>query len=159
MSTAQRSRLVMFSPFKLENVMQARISVLTLGVQDLERSVSFYRDGLGLVTEGIIGTEFENGAVAFFDLHGGIKLALWPTKSIALDTGIPLQEGNVCSTIGHNVFSKDEVDTVLEEARKAGAQIVKPAAETFYGGYAAYFADPDGHLWEIVFNPQMLPML
>ena len=108
--------------------MQARISVLTLGVQDLERSVRFYRDGLGLATEGIVGTEFENGAVAFFDLSGGLKLALWPTKSIAADTGLQIQDGYVRSTIGHNVFSKDEVDTVLEEARKAGAQIVKPAA-------------------------------
>lgn len=139
--------------------MQPRISVLTLGVQDLERSVRFYRDGLGLATQGIIGTEFENGAVAFFDLQGGVKLALWPMKSIAADTGLSIQQGLAQFTIGHNVFSKDEVDTVLEEARKAGAQIVKPAADTFYGGYAAYFADPDGHLWEIVFNPQMLPSL
>lgn len=139
--------------------MQPRISVLTLGVQDLERSVRFYRDGLGLATEGIIGTEFENGAVAFFDLHGGLKLALWPMKSISADTGLPVQKGSAQSSIGHNVFSRDEVDTLLEEARKAGAQIIKPAAETFYGGYAAYFTDPDGHLWEIVFNPQMLPKL
>jgi len=150
----------MFISFSyVENVMQARISVLTLGVQDLERSVTFYRDGLGLATEGVIGTEFENGAVAFFDLSGGLKLALWPTKSIAVDTGLPIQDGYVRSTIGHNVFSKDEVDTVLEEARKAGARIIKPAAETFYGGYAAYFEDLDGHLWEIVFNPQMLPVV
>ncbi len=137
--------------------MQARISVLTLGVQDLERAVTFYRDGLGLVTEGVIGTEFENGAVVFFDLSGGVKLALWPNKSIAIDTGIPIQGGCVRSTIGHNVFSKEEVDAVLKEARKAGARIVKPAAETFYGGYAGYFEDLDRHLWEIVFNPQMLP--
>lgn len=139
--------------------MQARISVLTLGVQSLERSVRFYRDGLGLATDGIIGTEFEDGAVAFFDLSGGLKLALWPTKSIAADTGLAFQDGYPRSTIGHNVFSKDEVDAVLEEARQAGAQVVKPAAQTFYGGYAAYFADPDGHLWEIVFNPKMLPVL
>lgn len=137
--------------------MQARISVLTLGVQDLERSVRFYRDGLGLPTEGIVGTEFENGAVAFFDLYGGLKLALWPTKSIAADTGLQIQSGRGQSTIGHNVVSREEVDSVLETALGAGAQLVKPAAETFYGGYAAYFSDPDGHLWEIVFNPQLLP--
>jgi catechol 2,3-dioxygenase-like lactoylglutathione lyase family enzyme len=141
----------------MENVMQARISILTLGVQDLERAVRFYRDGLGLVTEGIIGTEFENGAVAFFDLNGGLKLALWPTKSIAADTGLQFQEGYMRATIGHNVFSREEVDAVLEAARQAGAQIVKPAFETFYGGYAAYFTDPDRHLWEIAFNPKMLP--
>jgi len=137
--------------------MQARISVLTLGVENLERSVRFYRDGLGLATDGIVGTEFENGAVAFFDLNIGLKLALWPTKSIAADTGLQFQDGYMRSTIGHNVLSKNEVDVVLEDARQAGAYIIKPAAETFYGGYAAYFADPDGHLWEIVFNPQMLP--
>lgn len=84
---------------------------------------------------------------------------MWPLKSIAADTGLSIQKGNAQLTIGHNVFSKGEVDMVLEEARKAGARIVKPAAETFYGGYAAYFADPDGHLWEVVFSPQMLPVL
>jgi catechol 2,3-dioxygenase-like lactoylglutathione lyase family enzyme len=141
----------------MESVMQARISVITLGVKDLERSVRFYRDGLGLATEGIIGTEFENGAVAFFDLNRGLKLALWPTKSIAADTGLQFPDGYMRSTIGHNVLSKNEVDTVLEAARQAGAHVIKLAAETFYGGYAAYFADPDQHLWEIVFNPQMLP--
>lgn len=137
--------------------MQARISVLTLGVQDLERAVSFYRDGLGLATEGVVGTEFENGAVAFFDLNSGLKLALWPTKSIAADTGLQFQDGHMRVTIGHNVGSRGEVDEILEAACQAGAHLVKPAAETFYGGYAAYFTDPDGHLWEIVFNPDMLP--
>jgi catechol 2,3-dioxygenase-like lactoylglutathione lyase family enzyme len=138
--------------------MQPRITVLTLGVDDLERSMAFYRDGLGLATEGIIGTEFEHGAVAFFDLHGGVKLALWPRKSIAADTGLPLQAGGPFElTIGHNVLSKDEVDAAMEQAKKAGGRIVKAAADTFYGGYAGYFMDPDGHLWEVVFNPEMLP--
>lgn len=138
--------------------MEPRITVLTLGVDNLERSLGFYRDGLGLDTKGIIGTEFENGAVAFFDLHGGVKLALWPRKSIAADTGLPLQKGGPCEmTIGHNVSSKDEVHAVMQQAEEAGARIVKPAANTFYGGYAGYFMDPDGHLWEVVFNPEMLP--
>lgn len=141
----------------MENIVQARISVLTLGVQSLERAVKFYRDGLGLATEGVIGTEFDHGAVAFFDLNSGLKLALWPTKSIAADTGLQFQDGFMRSTIGHNVHSRDEVDAILEAARQAGAHVIKPASETFYGGYAAYFADPDGHLWEIVFNPHMLP--
>ena len=139
--------------------MQARLTVLTLGVDNLKRSVAFYRDGLGFATQGIIGTEFDNGAVAFFDLQGGVKLALWPRKSIAADTGLPMQAGGPLElTIGHNVLSKDEVDVVMEQAKNAGARIVKAAADTFYGGYAAYFMDLDGHLWEVVFNPEILPI-
>lgn len=135
--------------------MKPRISVLTLGVTNLEKSVEFYRDGLGLPTEGIIGKEFEYGAVAFFDLQNGVKLALWPRKSIAKDTGIPLQSPSVTElTIGHNVASKAEVDAVMKQAKKAGAKIIKPAADTFWGGYAGYFQDLDGHLWEAVWNPK-----
>jgi len=137
--------------------MEPRISVLTLGVTDLERSVRFYQDGLGLATPGIVGTEFAHGAVAFFDLQGGLKLALWPAISIGADTGLAQHKGQAQFTLGHNVSSRDEVEAVLQQARLAGARIVKQAADTFYGGYAAYFADPDGHLWEIVFNPQMMP--
>lgn len=138
--------------------MKPRISVLTLGVTDLEKSVEFYRDGLGFSTEGIIGKEFEFGAVAFFDLQSGLKLALWPRKSIANDTGIPLQNTSTLEfTIGHNVMSKEEVNAVMERAEKAGAKIIKPATKTFYGGYAGYFQDPDGHLWEIVYNPAFVP--
>ncbi|HTN19616.1 MAG TPA: VOC family protein [Pelobium sp.] len=138
--------------------MKPRISVLTLAVSDLEKSVAFYRDGLGLLTEGIIGKEFEYGAVAFFDLQNGLKLALWPRKSIANDTGIPLQNPSTLEfTIGHNVAGKDEVDLIMQLAEKAGAKIVKPASDTFWGGYAGYFQDIDGHLWEIVHNPNLMP--
>lgn len=138
--------------------MKPRISVLTLGVSDLEKSVAFYRDGLGLSTEGIIGKEFEHGAVAFFELQSGLRLALWPRKSIARDTGIPAQNPSVLEfTIGHNVASKEEVNAVMELAKKAGAKIIKPAADSFWGGYAGYFQDPDGHLWEIVYNPYLMP--
>ena len=136
--------------------MKPHITVLTLGVDDLERSLRFYRDGLGLKTEGITGTEFEYGAVAFFNLEGGLMLAIWPRKSLALDSTLTL--GHTSATefsIGHNVSSKAEVDAVMEEARKAGAVIVKAAQETFWGGYAGYFQDPDQHLWEIVWNPQL----
>ena len=134
--------------------MKPRISVITLGVADLERSMRFYRDGLGFQTEGIVGKEFEFGAVAFFDLQAGLKLALWPRASIAKDTGIPQGTPNATEfTLGHNVGSRVEVDAVMETARKAGATIVKPAADTFWGGYAGYFQDPDGHLWEAVWNP------
>ena len=137
--------------------MKPKISVLTLGVTDLEKSVEFYRDGLGFSTEGIIGTEFEYGAVAFFDLHNGLKLALWPKDSIAHDTGLAPQNPSTLEfTLGHNVDSKEEVDTVMELAQRAGARLIKPAADTFYGGYAGYFQDPDGHLWEAVFNPAFL---
>jgi catechol 2,3-dioxygenase-like lactoylglutathione lyase family enzyme len=127
--------------------MKPKISVLTLGVTDLVRSVAFYRDGLGFATEGIIGTEFENGAVAFFDLQNGLRLALWPKSSIANDTGISVQNSSSLEfTLRHNVDSKEEVDAVMALAQQAGAKIVKPAEQTFYGGYAGYFQDPDGHL-------------
>lgn len=138
--------------------MKPRISVITLGVDDLERAVNFYRDGLGLPTDGIIGTEFEHGAVAFFDLNAGLKLAVWPRKSLAHDTALPLQTPSSTElSLGHNVLSKTEVDEVMTQAVNAGATIVKPAQDTFWGGYGGYFKDPDGHLWEIVWNPQMLP--
>lgn len=134
--------------------MKPGITVLTLGVDDLQRALEFYRDGLGLPTEGIVGTEYEYGAVAFFKLQGGVTLALWPKKSIAHDTGIAQRESSPTDfTIGHNVESKEEVDQVMEQARKAGATIVKPPQDTFYGGYAGYFQDPDQHLWEVVWNP------
>lgn len=134
--------------------MKPRITVITIGVDDLDRSVRFYRDGLGLKTEGIIGTEFEHGSVAFFDLESGLKLALWPRTSLAHDSTLPPgpPSATECS-LGHNVSSKDEVDAVMAQARGAGAIVVKPAQETFWGGYAGYFQDPDRHLWEIVWNP------
>lgn len=136
--------------------MKPRISVLTLGVDDLERAVRFYRDGLGLATEGIIGTEFEYGAVAFLDLQPGLRLALWPRRSIAHDSGVPLTPPSATEvTIGHNVNSREEVDATMSEAARAGATIVKQAHKTFWGGYSGYFADPDGHLWEVVWNPQL----
>jgi len=135
--------------------MKPRITVITIGVDDLDRSLRFYRDGLGLPTQGIFGTEFEHGAVAFFDLQGGMKLAIWPRKSLSHDTGLPLSSPSSTEmTLGHNVASKAEVDAVMAQARNAGAVIVKPAQDTFWGGYAGYFQDPDLHLWEVVWNPQ-----
>lgn len=138
--------------------MKPRITVITIGVDDLERAVCFYRDGLGLKTEGIIGQEFEYGAVAFFDLQAGLKLAVWPRKSIAHDTGLPLSGRSATEfTLGHNVTSRTEVDAVMKQAQDAGASVVKAAQDTFWGGYAGYFQDPDLHLWEVVWNPQLLP--
>ena len=138
--------------------MKPRISVLTLGVRDLERSLRFYRDGLGLPTKGIIGQEFDHGAVAFFDLAGGLKLALWAQADIAQDTGLPIEAVSPTAfTIGHNVARREEVDQCMQAAAQVGAKIIKPAQDTFYGGYAGYFRDPDGHLWEIVWNPDLIP--
>jgi catechol 2,3-dioxygenase-like lactoylglutathione lyase family enzyme len=138
--------------------MKPRISVVTLGVDDLDKAIVFYRDGLGLPTEGIIGTEFEHGAVAFFNLGASLKLAVWARADIAYDTGLPRTAPSPTDlTIGHNVNSKEEVDEVMEQARRAGAKIIKAAHVTFYGGYAGYFQDPDDHLWEVVWNPQFLP--
>jgi len=135
--------------------MKPRITVITIGVDDLQRSLAFYRDGLGLPTQGIFGTEFEYGAVAFFNLNAGVILAIWPRSSIARDTNLPLGAPSPTElTLGHNVASKEEVDDVMQQAKAAGAVIVKPAQQTFWGGYAGYFQDPDGHLWEIVWNSQ-----
>jgi len=134
--------------------MQPRISLLRLAVADLERSLAFYRDGLGLESDGIVGREFEHGAVAFFDLSGGLKLALWAQDDLAHDTGLAKTPvSSTAFTIGHNVRRREEVDEILDLARRAGAEIVKPGQETFYGGYAGYFRDPDEHLWEIAWNP------
>ena len=138
--------------------MEPRISLITLGVSDLERSVAFYRDGLELPTDGIIGQEFEHGAVAFFPLAGGLRLALWAQADLAFDTG--LQAAPVSPTgfaLAHNVRERGEVDAVMAAAGRAGASVVKPAQDTFYGGYAGYFQDPDGHLWDVAWNPAMLP--
>ena len=135
--------------------MQPRITFITLGVDDLERAVGFYR-GLGLATKGIVGSEFENGAVAFFNLQPGLKLALWPRRSLAADAGLPVQPASATEfSLAHNVGSAADVDAFMRDAERAGARIVKPAKTTFYGGYAGYFQDPDGHLWEIAFNPNL----
>jgi uncharacterized protein len=138
--------------------MKARINILTIGVDDLKRSLRFYRDGLGLPTEGIVGKEFEHGAVAFFDLQGGLKLAAWARDDLSHDSGLPKSPRSPTEfSIGHLVASEEEVNAVMAEAAKAGANIVKTAQKTFWGGYAGYLQDPDGHLWEIAFNPAFVP--
>lgn len=138
--------------------MQPRLTVVTLGVDDLPRAVAFYRDGLGWPTPGIVGTEFAHGAVAFFDLQGGLRLALWARADLAHDTGLPRRPASAteCS-LGHNVGSAAEVDAALATASRAGARIVKAGGSTFWGGYAGYFQDPDGHLWEVAWNPAWDP--
>ncbi|MFF2888713.1 VOC family protein [Paenibacillus sp. NPDC057967] len=134
--------------------MKPKITVLTLGVDDLQRSLEFYRDGLGFPTKGIIGTEFEHGAVAFFELEGRLRLAIWERKSLAHEAKVPLAPASSTElTIGHNVDSREEVDRIMEQAEKAGAAITDPAHDAFWGGYSGHFMDPDGHLWEVVWNP------
>lgn len=135
--------------------MKPRITVITIGVNDLEESLHFYRDGLGFPTEGIIGKEFEYGAVVFIQLQDNLRLALWPRKSIAHDSRLSITPASPTEmTLGHNVSSKAEVDAVMDQAKSAGAVIIKPAHDTFWGGYSGYFQDPDGHLWEVVWNPE-----
>lgn len=134
--------------------MKPRITLITLGVDDLPAAVAFYRDGLGWATQGILGEPGSHGAVAFFDLEGGLRLGLWPRASLARETGLevgPRSATECC--LAHNVASRGEVDMAMATARRAGASVVKPAAETFWGGYAGTFADPDGHLWEVAWNP------
>jgi uncharacterized protein len=136
--------------------MKPFIKVITLGVDDLERSLRFYRDGLGLETEGIIGTEFEHGAVVFFHLKGGLMLALWPKSSLAAEARVSSSPPSAVEfTLGHNVASREEVDAVMAQAERAGATITDPASERFFGGYSGYFQDPDGHLWEVIWNPDL----
>ena len=138
--------------------MKARITMLTIGVDDLERALAFYRDGLGLASQGIVGQEFEHGAVAFFDLQAGLRLALFPRVNIAHDAGIEKSPPSPTEfSLGHNVRSEEEVDAVMKQAERAGARILKPAQKTFWGGYAGHFMDPDGHLWEVAYNPGFLP--
>ena len=135
--------------------MRARIKVLTLGVNDLERFLAFYRDGLGLPTKGIIGQEFEDGAVVFFDLNDDLILALYPTASLSNDAKVEATKSRLGAvSIGHMVNSKEEVDLLMRQAEQAGAVITDPAHDRFWGGYSGYFHDPDGHLWEVACNPQ-----
>ena len=127
--------------------MEARISIITLGVSDLARSIQFYRDGLGLP----LRPGEEN--IAFFETRG-TWLALYPREALAEDATVsPQGSGFPSFTLAHNVRTREEVDATLREAEAAGATIVKPAADTFWGGYSGYFADPDRYLWEIAWNP------
>lgn len=128
--------------------MEPRISIITLGVSDLERSVNFYRDGLRLPTN-----YKEGEGIAFFQLQGA-WLALYPSDSLAEDALLPAERSRFGGfTLAHNVAGKAEADGVIAEALAAGATLLKPAAETFWGGYSGYFADPDGHPWEVAWNP------
>ena len=128
--------------------MEPRISIITLGVADLARSMQFYREGLGLPQR-----EMEAEGVAFFETHG-TWLGLFPRESLAEDAGVSAEgSGFAGFSLAHNVRTREEVDQQLAEAVAAGATLVKPAQDAFWGGYTGYFADPDGHLWEVAWNP------
>lgn len=140
--------------------MQPRIHVITLAVDDLERALAFYRDGLGLESPGVIGTEFVGdetnpaGAVAMFQLHGGLILALYPRTELAKDAQVPLGPPSSGEFgLGHAVASETEVDALLSAAEAAGATLTDRPHHRPWGIYSGYFRDPDGHLWEVVFNP------
>ncbi len=135
--------------------MKPRIKVITLAVDDLPRSLVFYRDGMGLPTEGIIGTEYEDGAVVFFHLNDDLILALYPRHALAKDARLPEDRPSATEfALGHIVRSEREVDALMRQAQAAGATITDPARDRVWGGYSGYFLDPDGHLWEIAWNPQ-----
>jgi catechol 2,3-dioxygenase-like lactoylglutathione lyase family enzyme len=135
--------------------MKPRIKVLTLGVDDLERSLAFYRDGMGLETKGITGQQFEDGAVVFFHMNDDLILALWPTASLSKDAKIAATQTRLGAvSIGHIVNSKEEVDAVVRQAEQAGAVVTDPPHDRVWGGYSGYFRDPDDHLWEIAWNPE-----
>jgi hypothetical protein len=140
--------------------MEPHVDVITLAVDDLERALAFYRDGLGLETRGVTGTQFAGdeadaaGAVVMFHLRGGLVLALYPRSELAKDAGIPAGPPNTGDfSIGHLVESRAAVDALLARAERAGATIVGEPHDRPWGIYSGYFRDPDGHLWEIIWNP------
>jgi uncharacterized protein len=144
--------------------LEPRIHVITLAVGDLERSLAFYSDGLGLETEGVIGTEFTGdadtpaGAAAMFNLDGGLILMLYPRTDLAKDANIaPAQPQSGEFSIGHLVESKADVEALLAQATAAGATATESPHDRPWGIYSAYFRDLDGHLWEIIGNPRMEP--
>jgi uncharacterized protein len=128
--------------------MEPRITLITLGVADLPRAVAFYRDVVGWTPASIVDE------TAFFDL-GGLILALWPHRELAAEEGMPGAEVGPYHgfAVAHNARSRDEVDAIFAGLRERGAMIVRPPAETDWGGYSGYFADPDGHQWEVAWNP------
>jgi catechol 2,3-dioxygenase-like lactoylglutathione lyase family enzyme len=141
--------------------MRPRIDIITLAVRDLERALTFYREGLGLHSPGVIGTEFAGdettpaGAVAMFELEGGLTLALYPRTELAKDAGVPLEPPRPGEfSMGHVVASKAEVDELLARAEAAGATLTGGPHERPWGIYSGYFRDPDGHLWEVIWNPR-----
>lgn len=129
--------------------MKGKISIITLAVADLHRALIFYRDGLGLVPYDYK----ESAEIVFFDLEG-TWLSLYPREKFAQDTGISVGDPNSAAvSLAHNVKTKAAVDEVIKQAVAAGAKLIKKPQEVFWGGYSGHFTDPDGHLWEVAYNP------
>jgi predicted lactoylglutathione lyase len=140
--------------------MKPRVHAITLAVEDLERSLSFYRS-LGLESAGIVASEFPGddemaaGAIAVFELDG-LMLCVFPRSELAKDAKVPVPApGSGLFSIGHAVGSKAEVDALLQSAEEAGATVTVRAYDRPFGVYSGYFQDPDGHLWEILWNPAL----
>ena len=144
--------------------MKPRLDVVTLAVSDLERSLAFYRDGLGLPTKGIVGTEFAAtatdaaGAAAFFQLQGGLMLALYPRTELARDAGVADSPPSAVEfSLAYVADREAEVDELIERAVTAGGRRTAPSRYRPWGIYSGYFRDPDGHLWEVIWNPKAAP--
>lgn len=142
--------------------MKPRVNVITLGVRDLDRSMVFYRDGLGLPCKGILGDEIQGsdtepaGAVALFELQGGLFLALYPRSELSKDAQVPDKAPSAVEfSLGYAAPSREAVDALLLRAAAAGATLTEQPHDRAWGIYSGYFLDPDGHLWEILWNPKM----
>ena len=142
--------------------MERRIHVITLAVDDLDRALAFYRDGLGLASTGVVGSEFHDdhsgadGAIAMFHLDGGLILTVYPRSELAKDAGIaftPPKSGEF--SLGHAVASREQVDDLIDRASSAGGRVLDKPRDRPWGIYSGYFQDPDGHLWEIMHNPAL----
>jgi len=141
---------------------QPRIHVITLAVADLDRALTFYRDGMGFPTEGLIGTEFRgnedtpDGTTAVFQLDDGLMLSIYPRSELAKDSGVGLAAAKPGEfSIGHAVATRTEVDVIVSQAKAAGATVTNPPHDRPWGIYSGYFQDPDGHLWEVIWNPAL----
>lgn len=142
--------------------MKSRLNVITLAVNDLDKSLAFYHDGLGLPTRGIVGTEFRGtetepaGAMGFFELDGGLIFALYPRRELAKDAKVSdTGASSLEFSLGYLVANKTDVDELLGKAQAAGGTITEQPHDRAWGIYSGYFKDPDGHLWEIIWNPNM----
>jgi uncharacterized protein len=142
--------------------MEPHIHVITLAVENLDRALAFYRDGLGLDSAGVVGTEFHDdrsgadGAIAMFHLAGGLILTVYPRAELAKDAGLPFAPAKSGEfSIGHAVVSREDVDALIARAETAGAKVPGPPRDRPWGIYSGYFTDPDGHLWEIMHNPAL----
>lgn len=144
--------------------MEPRIQVITLAVDDLERALTFYRDGLGFDSDGVVATELHDdhsgaeGAIAMFHLAAGLILTIYPRSELAKDAGIPLTPSKTGEfSLGHAVASREDVDALLARAGAAGGNVLDKPRDRPWGIYSGYFQDPDGHLWEIMHNPALAP--